>query len=111
MTTDQTAEPTPDTPTRRDWGDRLKIYWPNVVTLAVALAVVLTTYHYTEQRREYVECHTEAMDTLHHALYATLSASPDDPATWGPKWVAAFALWQREMDSCPSIDELPGDLP
>lgn len=103
--TEPTTSPTPEPerPPLSVW-DRLRIYWPNVVTVAVLLGVMLVTYHYTDMRRDYVECHTSAMDDLHHALYELLSDTPKDPATWGPKWASAFALWQEQIERCPHVD-------
>lgn len=103
--TDLTPEPTP---TRRGAlaGVRrvLLTYWPNVAVVVVLLSVLVVTYHYTDQRRDYVECHTEAMDALHHALYAAMGDTPEDPAVWGPIWSAAFAHWQEQIERCPHVD-------
>lgn len=103
--TEPTSNPTPEPDPRplSVW-DRLKIYWPNVVTVAVLLGVMMITYHYTDERRDYVECHTSAMDDLHHALYELLRDTPKNPAIWGPRWVSAFALWQEQIERCPHVD-------
>lgn len=111
MTEPTTSEPTPAAepeqpaaPRPLSVWDRLRIYWPNVLTVAVLLGVMFVTYHYTNQRREYVECHTEAMDALHHALYVALRDTPEDPESWAPKWAAAFVLWQEQIERCPHVE-------
>lgn len=103
-TTESTTSPTTPEPRPLSAWDRLRIYWPNVVTVAVLLGVMLVTYHYTDMRRDYVECHTSAMDDLHVALYEMLRDTPKDPAIWGPRWVSAFALWQERIERCPHVD-------
>lgn len=95
------TEPTTSSPSV--W-DRLRIYWPNIVTVVVLLGVMLVTYQATDRRRDYVECHTSAMDELHHALYELLSDTPKNPAIWGPKWASAFVLWQEQIERCPHVD-------
>lgn len=102
-TPEPTTEPAPEQRPPSVW-HQLRIYWPNVVTVAVLLGVMLVTYHYTDARRDYVECHTSAMDDLHHALYEMLRDTPKDPTVWGPKWVSAFVLWQEQIERCPHVD-------
>lgn len=80
-------------------------HWlPSAVTLVVLLGVVLITGQYTERRREYVECHTEAMDALHVALYSHLAMDPKRPEVWAEGWALAFAAWEDRMEQCPHVE-------
>lgn len=80
-------------------------HWlPSAVTLVVLLGVVLVTGRYTEMRRAYVECHTEAMDALHVALYSHLALDPKRPEVWAEGWVLAFEAWEDRMEQCPHVE-------
>lgn len=106
--TEPTREPTTAPDTRQGRSDALrrtlKTYWPNLAIVVVLLGVLVVTYQATDQRRDYVECHTEAMDELHHALYRAMGDTPEDPTVWAPMWTAAFASWQDRIEHCPHAD-------
>lgn len=101
---DDTPEIAPR-PARRQVVSAYVRHWlPSAVALVILLGVVLVTAHYTERRREYVECHTEAMDALHVALYSHLAMDPKRPEIWAEGWALAFEAWQARMEGCPHVE-------
>lgn len=99
------SDDTPEAPKKFELVAVYIRHWlPSAVTVVVLLGVVLATALYTERRRDYVECHTEAMDALHVALYSHLAMDPKQPRVWGQAWALAFAAWEDRIKECPHIE-------